>query len=227
VATDVHELTAAYALDALDAEDRAAYEAHLASCERCRSELGALQDAAAQLAYGAPAPAPPPHLRDRVLEAVREDGGVVRPLRQRSRIPYVLAAAAAALAALALGLGVWGNSVSGELEAQRALVEILADADARELPLESGAGRVVVTDAGEAALVVDGLGPAPSGKTYEIWVLDTGDPQPAGLFDGSRSGRDVVRLSRPVPSGARVAVTVEPDGGVDAPTTDPVAITRS
>ena len=33
---------------------------------------------------------------------------------------------------------------------------------------------------------------------------------------------DVVRLTRPVPPGAKVAVTVERSGGVDAPTSPPV-----
>jgi len=37
--TGIHELTAAYALDAFDPGERSAYEAHLAGCERCRKEL--------------------------------------------------------------------------------------------------------------------------------------------------------------------------------------------
>ena len=36
---DLHDLTAGYALDALDPDERARYEEHLASCERCRDEL--------------------------------------------------------------------------------------------------------------------------------------------------------------------------------------------
>ena len=37
--TGIHELTAGYALDALDADERWAYETHLAECKRCREEL--------------------------------------------------------------------------------------------------------------------------------------------------------------------------------------------
>jgi hypothetical protein len=40
-------------------------------------------------------------------------------------------------------------------------------------------------------------------------------PLPAGTFDGS--GR-IVLLTRPAPPGARVAVTLEADGGVSLPT---------
>ena len=38
-ANALHDLTAAYALDALDPDEARAYEEHLAHCERCRSEL--------------------------------------------------------------------------------------------------------------------------------------------------------------------------------------------
>ena len=220
MALEVHDLTAAYALDALDAHERDEYERHLATCERCRAELAQLQDASAQLAFGAAAPAPPAALRDRVLERVRADGGVVVPFRRR-RITYALGAVAAAAAVVAIGLGVWASSLADELDAQRSVVGILADPDARTIMLDGANGRVVVNETGDAALVVAGLGEAPSGKTYEIWVIEGATPRPAGLFDGSAS-RDVVRLTRPVPPRATVAVTVEPEGGVDAPTTDPI-----
>ncbi len=43
---DLHEQVAAYALDALDDDERRAYEAHLAGCEQCRAELAGLTDTA-------------------------------------------------------------------------------------------------------------------------------------------------------------------------------------
>ena len=36
---DIHHLGAAYALDALDERERAAYEAHYATCEICRTDV--------------------------------------------------------------------------------------------------------------------------------------------------------------------------------------------
>ena len=66
-----NELTAAYALDALDDDEARAYEAHLARCERCRDELAALSETASALAYAREAPAPPPALRERILAAGR------------------------------------------------------------------------------------------------------------------------------------------------------------
>ncbi|MGH3035529.1 MAG: anti-sigma factor, partial [Gaiellaceae bacterium] len=70
---------------------------------------------------------------------------------------------------------------------------------------------------GEATLVVSGLERAPSGKTYEIWVIKGETPRPAGLFDDAER-RTAVALTRPVSGGDVVAVTLEVAGGVQAPT---------
>ena len=47
----LHDLTAAYALNALEPEEARRYEAHLARCERCRDEFAALSESASALAY--------------------------------------------------------------------------------------------------------------------------------------------------------------------------------
>ena len=70
---DFHELTAAYALDSLDEQDELAYEEHLRTCPRCREDLAAAKDTAGLLAYGAAAQAPPPALRERILEQARSE----------------------------------------------------------------------------------------------------------------------------------------------------------
>ncbi len=74
----------------------------------------------------------------------------------------------------------------------------------------------MIAPGGNAALVVRSLPSAPSGKAYEIWVIEGTQPAPAGLFDGGPAS--VVALTRPVPAGARVAVTLERSGGVAQPT---------
>jgi anti-sigma-K factor RskA len=56
----------------------------------------------------------------------------------------------------------------------------------------------------------------PHGKTYEAWVAD-GAVHRAGQF----SGRTLTLQHRVAP-GARVLVTIENEGGVDAPTSKPV-----
>jgi anti-sigma-K factor RskA len=221
----VHELTAAYALDALDEAEEREYEAHLALCERCRGELAAFTEAAAALAYGAQAPEPPAGLRERILEQARAERPNVVPMRSRG--VWIAAAAAAIAACVAIGLGIWAASLSHSLSRERSArareaqaLAIVAQPDAQRLALVGRPGVVAVTPGGEAALVVRRLDSAPAGKTYEAWVIEGGKPRRAGLFPGG--GSVAVRLERPVGRGTIVAVTVERKGGVDAPTGAPL-----
>ena len=65
------------------------------------------------------------------------------------------------------------------------------------------------------------LPPPPPGKTYQVWVVTT-DPAPisAGLIEPDPQGHvDVVFATPPdIPQPKAVAVTLEPAGGVPAPT---------
>lgn len=72
----------------------------------------------------------------------------------------------------------------------------------------------------EAVLVASGLEPAPAGRTYEVWVIAGAAPVPAGTFQSADDGSALFRLP-PVEATGRVktfAVTLEPAGGVTAPT---------
>ena len=225
--SNLHDLTAGYALDALDDDERAAFEEHLRGCERCRAELADLAETASQLAFAAPAAAPPPALRDRILEEARGGGRVIEFPVHRRRLTFALGGVAAAAAAVAIGVGVWATTLSNELDEQRQALDVLADPDARSTELDGASGRLVVDDEGQAALVLRDVDPAPGGKTYEAWVI-AGDaaPKPAGLFRGD-DDRDLVLLTRRVPPGAQVAVTIEREGGVDAPTQVPIFRARA
>ena len=226
----IHELTAGYALDVLDADERWAYETHLASCERCRAELTSFWETAEALAVAASGPTPRPELRDRILASAREERQVVVPIEsaRRRRSTPVLGAAAAVAAIVALAVGLWATQLSGDLddarlalERERRAVAVLADPGARTVALETGDGRLVVNEEGNAVLVLEGLDPAPQGKTYELWIIDGENAAPAGLFPG-RDGVDVVGLDGTVDTGAVVAVTLEEAGGVEVSESDPL-----
>jgi len=227
--TGIHELTAGYALDALDADERWAYETHLAECERCREELTSFWETTEALAVAASGPAPNPELRGRILTAARAERQVVVPLESRRRraVP-VLGAAAAIAAVVALAVGLWATQLSGDLDDARLALErerqaaaVLADPGARTVALESGQGRLIVDDGGRAVLVLDRLDPAPAGKTYEMWIFEGETPVAAGLFAG-REERDIVKLDGIVEAGQHVAITIEDEGGVELPSTDPI-----
>jgi anti-sigma factor RsiW len=228
---DLHDLTAAYALDALDPEEAREYEAHLARCERCRNELASLSEAAGALAYAAEAPVPPTELRARILQQAQRERPNVVPLRpRRPRLLAAVAAAAAVAACVAVGLGVWAASLSNKLDrrdaqlrAQEQVAAILAEPSSRTISF--GRGALVVGRNGEAALVVHNLKDPPTGKTYEAWISAGGAPRPAGTFEGGEIVS--VPLDGAVEAGASVLVTVERDGGVDAPTRKPFLSVQS
>jgi anti-sigma-K factor RskA len=202
---ELHDLAAAYALNALDPEDRWTYERHLDGCERCRNEVARLRETASELAYVAEGPAPPPELRDRILREARAGKPAeVAPLRRRWLFP-VTAVAAVAASVAAVGLGLWANSLRDEAPGERIVA----------VESESAAGILIV--AGDEATLVVCLDEAPAGKTYEAWVIESDTPRPAGLFPG---GCRSVPIEEPVSSGNIVAVTLEDEGGAEAPTSD-------
>src|SRR4030095_10238901 len=108
------ESAASYALDALDTEERIAFEAHLAGCVECQSEVAAYREVAGALAHAASPTALPPSagLRDRIIGDARQVRPIAiaprpaissvtngTPLHARRRvIPWTVAAAAIAAA---------------------------------------------------------------------------------------------------------------------------------
>ncbi len=145
------------------------------------------------------------------------------PLRRRWVGPVAAVAAVAAIV-----LAVVASSLHGKLDRERTrnaqaagALQIVAQPDARRIPVSGANGSLVVAKTGEAALVLRGLSPAPAGKTYETWVIESGKARAAGLFPGGGTV-SLVGLTRGVPDGATVAVTVERKGGVDQPTGAPV-----
>jgi len=116
MADDLHDLSALYALDALDGEERGRFEAHLDDCERCRTELNGLRGAAGALAFAVAGPAPPAELRSRILDAARAEGQNVVPFRPRRSVAVSVAAAVAVAAtAAAVALGLWAASLDHSL----------------------------------------------------------------------------------------------------------------
>jgi hypothetical protein len=201
----VHEEAAAFALDALDREQSDEFERHLTTCPGCEDELGELQTAAAALAFAAGPTAPSPSLRLRVLDT----GAPVIALRRRWG-PQLLAAASVAAACIVLVVG------------HRPWQHGAPTAGMRSYQASGGRATLLVDRSGEAMLAVRRLPPLRPGTAYEAWVIADGRPAPAGLFRGS-----FVALTRTVPPGATVAVSVEPGPGSRRPTARLLLRTRT
>ena len=223
----MHDLTPAYALDALDDDERIEYEEHLRTCAQCQEELAGLRDTVGSLAYATPAPDPPAALRARLLSSLDEpELARVIPLRRRRPV-QALGGAVALAAAAAIALGIWAGSLSRSLDTERAAardqaaaLEVLAASEVVRVPLDGADGSLVVAADGRGVLVLPWLAAAPAGQTYEAWLIRDGVARPAGLFRGGE--QILVRLDGSVTNDAIVAVTLEPAGGVDQPSGEPL-----
>ena len=203
----IHELTAGYALDALDSEERSAYEAHLAECEHCQQELASFWTTTEALAVAASGPEPSPALRDRILADVRAEPpqNVVPFEPRRRRVAPVLGAVAAVAAVVALAVGLWASRpverARRDARCARAPAGRCADpgrsGSSERRARRRATGRLVVDADGQAVLVLDGLGPAPAGKTYEMWIVPEGTSTPriAPGFSPGATGREIVGSS--------------------------------
>ena len=182
---------AAYALDALDADETRAYEEHLAGCDAARTSSRS-SPAAARSRSRSPPVEPPPELRERILEAARAERPNVVPLRPGAGRPTARATVAAVVAIAAcavIGLGVWNVALHDQLDdAGRRCAACRCRAPTGSVVVGAGGpGRARRRRTSTAA---------PAGKTYEAWVIAGGAAAPAGTFGGG--GTTVVKLEQPV-----------------------------
>lgn len=225
--TEIHALSGAYAVDALDDIERAQFERHLAECAECRAEVDSLREAAAVLPE-AHAVAPAPAVRDHVLSQIR----AVRPLpplvqsrpAAARQWPRRFVAAAAVLLVLGLGVSIahpWSTGTTSTTD------RVLQASDAirveKQLP---GSGSITVVrsaQVGRAVVMVRDLAAPPAGKAYEVWLQDSrGNMRPAGLIHAG--GNHTMVMAPNSADAAGVGVTVEPATGSDQPTLPPVAL---
>ncbi len=221
---DVHALAAAYALDALDPEERRRFEAHYPDCDACRTEVGEFRETAAHLGATTPTPLPD-DLKARVLAEVSQTRQLpprtsTSPADRRWVRPVLAAAAAIVIVAIAGGLYAWRSGGTGSGGGE--LAEVLGAPDAVTVRLggtSPGTLRVVYsTDQGRAVVVgADVPDPGP-GRTYQLWSVHGSTATSAGVFDPTSSGRVDEVVDAPAGPTDVWGVTNEPAGGSPAAT---------
>lgn len=229
--TDVHALVGAYAVDALDDLERAAFERHLAECDECRAEVASLREAAALIAETTTAE-PPAELRDRVLAGI----ATVRPLppevvpvtTHRRRTARFLVAAAAAAVIGAGGIVVAQQPWDDASQTVPSVADqVLQASDARESKLEFKDGSTAIVthsdSIGASVITTDDMAAPPEGKVFQLWYDQPGQGMVSAGLMPVKPDQTVV-LEGDASTATAVGITVEPEGGSTQPSGEPIAL---
>ncbi|MFD9984022.1 anti-sigma factor domain-containing protein [Streptomyces massasporeus] len=234
---DPHLDVGAYVLHALPPAEEAAFENHLADCADCRAEVAAYREITARLAE-AEATTVPSHLRARTLDLISrtpQDRSRHRPAASHRSLRLALAASIAT-AVLLGGVAAWQYSQADDARTQaaqahtasQAFTDVVTapDATLHTEKLTGGGRAAVVVSRAEARAVfaADGLPALSEDKVYELWyAAEAGDLRPAGLLPGAAQQASRA-LQGSLAGAVAVGITIEPAGGSQQPTTDPLAI---
>ncbi len=173
------------------------------------------------------------------------DANVVSfPKERRSIVPWAIAAAAAILATGAI---LWALAMMGQiddLQSERDLQdqqlaqlniernEYLSQTPALVYPLvsttagSSDASAMVYMDPDPdgwgGIIAFRGMTPPPTGQVYQLWMITGDQITPGPTFMPDADGKATVQVGGDAAGTGTMAITMEPDGGSQSPTTSPI-----
>lgn len=233
---DAHSLLrenlSAYALGALDAEEAAALEAHLQTCEACRTELAEFRRLSDSLLLATPPRPPSPALRKRLQSRLPSAQKQVKP-----RVNWSLGNLAMGTAlALLLIMNLFSftqmrqiqnqqKSLLQQIKTNQFALSMLAypSTQAYSISADNLSGSVLLDrERNTVALVMWHLPELSDEQTYQAWLIQPdGSRVSAGVF---RPQADVSYTTQPIYAKqdisrfTGVGVTIEPAGGSEQPT---------
>src|ERR687889_358459 len=245
------DLKDAYVLGALPEEERSSFEDYLAAHSERQAEIDELGAVAGLLAFSPQEQEPSPELRSRIMALVEAEAAPRRDARRSvsARIGDYLSVRALAFGAAALlviGLLSWNVLLQGQVQdlqgrvqdAQGQVQDLQAQVkEAQEqqpsptIELEGswadkGANAQVVSiNKNQAILVAKDMPSVPEDQTCEIWVISNDVPKPSGLFQPDPN-MTATPITNSITKADVIAVTVEPAGGSEQPTRDPVLLAK-
>ena len=224
---DLQDQAALYALDALEADERARFEETMRENAELRAMVREMRDASAGLAWSIPQSQPPATLKQRILADVAlEKQGNAAPIsasRQLNWIPWAIAA---------LFLVFCGMLALDRARLERQLAELrridpLARATLVTLASpkgELGDAKVIVAwqpDQQSGVITIQNLPLLEKGRDYQLWTIDADhkDPISAGLIHLDPNGTARIRF-KPTQRADQVkafAISIEREGGGSKP----------
>jgi anti-sigma-K factor RskA len=222
----------AYALGALDAEEVAAFEAHLETCASCRVELAEYRRVGESLLMTIPPKQPSAANRKRLQS--RLPGANKSPRPQFTFSFGRLALGLSIIALLVLNLFSFLQvrqiqsqqaSLLNQVENAQAALAMLSSSNVQMIPIQGGdvSGTVLLNESQNTAVLILQNLPLPArNQVYQIWLVKPdGGRVSAGLFlpEGGRSyTTQTISSTGSFSDYLGIGVTVEPAGGSDAPT---------
>jgi len=217
----IEELLAAFALGALDVGEEASARAHLSICRRHDAELAEMAGVAATLALAVEEREPPLALRVRLIEAFEAEvsaqrrwpapqAAILRPRRWFARPQFVYLAAAAVLVLAVVGLATWAAVL--QLDGGQATIEAEFHG--------GGTGTLVYRHDDRTVELTLELPQPPAGRVYQAWGLFEQGPASLGIVPGTM----VTEFNADLRDATAVAISIEPEGGSEQPTTEPLLV---
>jgi anti-sigma factor RsiW len=231
---ELEGLLGAFALGAVDDDERAQLEAYVADHPGAAEELEQLQDAAVWLAVsGAPASR---DLWDKISAATKPEPAPLRlPDRRHDsgakswftpRRVLALAAAFVLVIAVAVGVVVSRDDSGSQSDLASAIANAQFSRDARRIHLESSTGdaraEAVMLPNGTGYLVSSDLPKLSTNRTYQLWAIDGSNIVSLGVL-GPDLGPSAFKF---VGTPKTLAITDEVAGGVPQPTSNPLVSGR-
>lgn len=248
---ELAEMYEFYALGVLAPEEKSEIDEHIGrGCDTCSAGVRRALEVNAMFATITEQVTPPKRLRRRVLASIGAE-----PAMSRWSMAWAVAAASLALVLVIGWMTTKGDmdaahrelraaneqrdearreaqSSRGALTRVQQALQFLNEPDTVQATFGGGPalpprGRVFVNPGRGVLLIASNLPPAPSGKTYEMWVIPKkGNPLPAGIFQSDAQGNALHLQTGAVNRAqtAAIAVTVEPASGSAAPTTKPFIV---
>lgn len=239
---EVAELLPELALEALDDQVmRDQVLAHIDVCPNCRERYESLSKAVLSLATAVPQKAPPPLLKQALMEqvaagipalAAQDEPAIAAEPTWQQRLRLIFGHPALLLSALLAAAALAGYAYLASRPApvapavdtlDRLVVESTEAVKLNGTPQapDAWADLRFQPDNQEAVLVVGDLSALDADKTYQLWLVDSAGKRDTGaLFNCGSKGTAKVLVSAPrrMRDYVRFGVTIEPAGGSPGPT---------
>jgi anti-sigma-K factor RskA len=222
-----------YALGALDGDEKVVFETHLATCADCKLKLADSYGRMALLAFSAPAVAPSPQVKERLLRQLAltspPRGAVVqlKPEREEGMFARwwgVLLPLAGAFALASVLLWIHNEALERQVSDLRSTIvqqearlsqahdvaEMMAARDtvvvalAEQKNQPQGTARVIYNSK-RGMMVYNGrLAPTASDKSYQLWLVPmNGAPISAGVFNPANGEMNLIVAKVPPGTAAK------------------------